>query len=97
MNRIITGVLLVAWACVPALAQADVPSPSQVEVVESPGGSLANPAQPDDSPGSSLDYAAREAAAPQLAGFAGGGGGVYIGTGALAVALLVVLIILVVR
>jgi len=43
------------------------------------------------------DYAAREAAAPQLAGFAGGGGDVYIGTGALVVALLVVIVVLIVR
>jgi hypothetical protein len=43
------------------------------------------------------DYAAREAAAPQLAGFAGGSGGIYIGTGALVVALLVVVIVLVVH
>jgi len=48
-------------------------------------------------PGSPQDYAAREAAAPQLAGFSGGGGGIYIGTGALVVALLVVVVILLVR
>jgi hypothetical protein len=49
------------------------------------------------SPDSARDYAAREAAAPQLAEFAGGSGGIYIGTGVLVVALVVVVIILVLR
>jgi hypothetical protein len=97
MKRIITGVLLVALACVPSLAQADVLRPPQAAVGYSPGQGLAQAAQPDTSPGSTLDYRAREAAAPQLGGFAGGGGGIYIGTGALVVALLVVIIILVVH
>jgi len=44
-----------------------------------------------------MDYAAREAAAPQLASFAGGSSGIYIGTGALVVVLLVVVIVLLVR
>jgi hypothetical protein len=35
------------------------------------------------SPDSARDYAAREAAAPQLAEFASGSGGIYIGTGVL--------------
>jgi hypothetical protein len=49
------------------------------------------------SPDSARDYAAREAAAPQLAEFASGSGGIYIGTGVLVVALVVVVIILVLR
>jgi hypothetical protein len=35
------------------------------------------------SPDSARDYAAREAAAPQLAEFASSSGGIYIGTGVL--------------
>jgi hypothetical protein len=97
VKRFITGLLLVALACVPSLAQADVLRSSRVAVGEIPGQAPAKPAQLDISPGSSSDYATREAAAPQLAGFAGGGGGIYIGTGALVVALLVVIVVLVVR
>jgi len=97
MKRFVTGVLLVALSCVPSLAQADVIRPPRVAVGGSPDHALASPARLDVSPGSTLDYAAREAAAPQLASFAGGGGGIYIGTGALVVALLVVIIVLVVR
>jgi len=98
MKKLITGVLLVTLSCLPSLAQAEVIPTTQVTAAgETPGSSLAKPTQPDISSGSALDYAAREAAAPQLGAFAGGSGGVYIGTGALLVALLVVVVILVVR
>ncbi len=89
--------LLVALSCVSALAQAEVMPTPQVAIDKVPGHALAKPAQLDVSPGSRSDYATREAAAPQLAGFAGGGGGIYIGSGALVVALLVVIVVLVVR
>jgi len=98
VKKLIIGALLVAIACLPSLAQAEAMGSVQVAAAgEIPGTSVAAPAQPDVSPGSTLDYAAREAAAPQLGGFVGGGSGIYIGSGALAVALLVVIIILVVR
>jgi hypothetical protein len=45
-------------------------------------------------PGEAADYAAREAAAPELANFAGGRGGIYIGGGTVVVVLLVVVIVL---
>ena len=97
MNTLITGVLFVALSCVPTIAQAEVTDapPTTASMVLR---SDLTPAAPlDITPGSTLDYAARETAAPQLAGFAGGSGGVYIGTGALVVVLLVVIIVLVVR
>jgi hypothetical protein len=97
MKKFITGVLLVALSCVPSLAQADVSHDPQAEEGRAPHNSLAQPTPIEVSPGSAPDYAAREAAAPQLAEFAGGGGGIYIGTGALVVALLVVIVVLVVH
>ncbi len=104
MKRLIIGALLVALSCVPAFAHAEPMGAPQVAINNVPGNELAKPAQLDvsqgstpDYPGSTSDYAARERAAPQLAGFAGGGGGIYIGTGALVVTLLVVVVILLVR
>lgn len=98
MNKLITGLLLVVLSFVPALARAEGSRSTQVVAsVESGSNRLSQPESRDVAPGSTEDYAARQAAAPQLAGFAGGGGGVYIGTGALVVALLVVVIILVAR
>ena len=94
MKRFITGVVLVALSCVPAFARAEV-TRSQAVAREVPSNRLAQAPSRDMAPGSTQDYATRQAAAPQLAGFAGGSGGVYIGTGALVVALLVVVIILV--
>jgi hypothetical protein len=97
MKKLMTGVLLVALSCIPSLAQADVKRDPQAAAGEVVGNSLAQPALPDTSRGSAPDYAAREAAAPQLAEFAGGGGGIYIGTGALVVGLIVLIVILVVH
>jgi hypothetical protein len=92
-----TAVLLVALSCAPSLAQAAITPSSYRAAGDIPGKQLAQPEQRDVSPGSPQDYAAREAAAPQLAAFSGGGGGLYIGTGVLVVALLVVLVIVLVR
>ena len=92
MNRLITGVLLVVLSCVPSFAQAESTRGPQVLAGETVGIGLAQ-----SGPGSASDYAAREVAAPQLAEFEGGGGGIYIGTGALVVGLIVLIIILVVH
>ena len=97
MRRCLTGVLLLVLSCVPALAQADVTRAVPSARSQLRDTSLAQLAPQDGAQGAILDYTAREAAAPQLAGFAGGSGGVYIGTGALVVALLVVIIVLIVR
>jgi hypothetical protein len=100
MRRFITVILVVALSCAPTLARASVTPTSHRAAGTVPGKTLAQPEQLDVSsptPGSPQDYAERERAAPQLAGFSGGGGGIYIGTGALVVALLVVVVILLVR
>jgi len=97
MRGLTTAILVVALTCAPTLAQAGVTPTSHGAAGEVSSKRLAQPEQLDVSPGSPQDYAAREAAAPQLAGFAGGGGGIYIGTGALVVGLLVVIVILLVR
>jgi len=97
MKKLLISVLLAAILCVPSLAQAGaVP-------VSRPAGESLLRAQPtvtaptEVSATSTPDYAAREAAAPQLAEFAGGSGGIYVGTGVLVVALIVVVVILVLR
>jgi hypothetical protein len=97
MKKLITGVLLVAISCLPAIAEGAALGTAKITASEPAGLALAKPAQLDIAPGSAFDYAAREAAAPQLGGFAGGGGGVYIGTGAVVVVLLVVIVVLLVR
>jgi hypothetical protein len=97
MKNLITAFLLVALSCFPAVARADVTRLSERTAGELPGNTLVQPGQLDVSPGTPLDYAQREAAAPQLANYAGGSNGVYIGSGVLVVALLVVLVILLVR
>ena len=97
MKKFFLCILLVAFSCVPSLAQAEVARAPHAAVGAVPGVGLAEPAPLDISPGSTRDYAAREAAAPQLAEFAGGSSGIYIGTGALVVALVVVIVILVLR
>ena len=97
MKRFITGVLLVALCCAPSIAQAGIPRAPSAAVAEAPGGQLVASAPVDDSPGATRDYAAREAAAPQVAQFEGGRGGFYIGSGAVVVVLLVVLLIVLVH
>jgi hypothetical protein len=97
MKRLLTATLLGVLACTPSLALAGLTPSSRCAAGELLGKNVAQPRQLDVSPGSPQDYARREAASPQLAGFSGGGGGIYIGTGALVVALLVVVVILLVR
>ena len=97
MTTFITGVLLVVLSCVPSLASAEITRSTKAAAIVVPNNSQVQPESRDVTPGSEQDYAVRQAAAPQLAGFAGGGGGVYIGTGAVVVALLVVVLILLVR
>ena len=89
--------LLVALSCVPSLAQAEGVLSPQASAGAALGKGVTQAVPLDISPGSPSDYAAREATAPQLGEFAGGGGGVYIGTGALVVGLIVLIVILLVR
>lgn len=96
-RKLLVGVLFVALSCVPSLVQAEQARADQVTTGAIADHAPTQPAQLDYPPGSAQDYAAREAAAPQLTSFAGGGSGIYIGTGALVVALLVVVVVLLVR
>jgi hypothetical protein len=98
MKLFTTVALLIVLACAPSLAQAGVTVEPLVVASKVPSRPLAVPAASvDSSPSATGSYAAREAAAPQLAEFTGGGGGVYIGTGALLVALIVVVAVLILR
>jgi hypothetical protein len=97
MKKLIIGALLVALCCAPSIAQAGIPRAPSAAVVEAPGGQIVASAPVADSVGGTRDYAAREAAALQLGQFEGGSGGIYIGTGALVVALIVVLVIVLIR
>lgn len=97
MKKFLIGLLFIVLCSAPSLAEAQIAPASQATASEGSRRSILQPAQPDDSPGSSVNYAAREAAAPELGGFAGGDNGIYIGSGAVIVVLLVVLIVLVIR
>jgi hypothetical protein len=98
MKTFTTVAMLIALAGTPSLAQAGAPVEPLVVASQVQIRPLAMPAAlVDRSPSATDSYAAREAAAPQLAEFTGGGGGVYIGTGALLVALIVVVAVLILR
>ena len=95
--KLFLSALLAAILCVPSSARAGVAPAPRVAVATAPHVQLTRPAPVEVSTDVTHDYAAREAAAPQLARFAGGDGGVYVGTGVLVVALIVVVVILVLR
>jgi hypothetical protein len=95
MKKLITCVLMAVLLCVPSIARAAIPAQPAVAATEGPGGRPAASAPVDDSVRSTPNYAAREAATPQLADFEGGGGGVWIGTGALVVIAIVLIIVFV--
>jgi hypothetical protein len=94
MKKLTIAALLVALACAPSIVRAETPG----EHLESAGAARTGPPvvrAPDDSSRSeAAGYAAREAAVPALAAFEGGRGGAYIGSGALVIVLLVVLILI---
>ena len=94
----LVAVLLAAFSAMPSLAQAGVlraPATAPQElagarrasVVPEAGSGAATVPAPEG-------YAAREAAAPGLAQFIGGDGGIYIGGGVITVLLLVILIVI---
>lgn len=97
MKKLLLGAVVAALLGLPGISLAETPSaPRQVAA---PAARDAQPSAPDQdaqsSEGEASDYAAREKAAPQLAEFSGGERGIYLGTGALIVVLLVVLILVV--
>ncbi len=94
MKRLVMAALLAAFAFAPSVGWAGTTG-ARTTVVSDPGARRqAAPAPVDPSPSETATYAAREAAAPALAGFAGGSGGIYIGGGAVVVLLLVIIILI---
>jgi len=89
---------LAVFACAPSVGWAETTSTRSAAVGDTHARPQAAPAPADSPRGETADYAAREAAAPALAEFAGGrgggGGGIYIGGGALVVILLVIIIVI---
>ena len=89
------GALLAALAGAPSLARAaTVNAPLAAAVAEAAGGPPVSRMPVRAAPGDAADYAAREAATPELGEFEGGRGGIYIGGGTVVVVLLVVLIVI---
>lgn len=85
----LVAALLIAVAGVPSLAQARTRGEPATISRETSGARRVAATV-------TADYAAREAAAPELAQFTGGDGGIYIGGGVLTVVLLVLLILILV-
>jgi hypothetical protein len=92
VRKLVAGALLLALSGAPALVQAE--TKRQPPMGEVQGRSPAQPGPVSHSPNEARDYAAREAAAPELAEFIGGGSGIYIGGSTLVIVLLVVLIVI---
>jgi hypothetical protein len=91
LKKLVAGALLLALSGAPAIVQGQTNREPPTAVGRQP----AQPAPVSQQTGAS-DYAAREAAAPELGEFTGGGGGVYIGSSALVVVLLVIIIVILV-
>ncbi len=97
MKKLTIAALLVALACAPSVVRAETSGGRRESGGDVQTRQPAGPAPAKSSRSEAADYAAREAAAPTLADFAGGsGGGIYIGSGALVIVLLVVIIVLLV-
>jgi hypothetical protein len=95
VKRFAIAALLAVFACAPSVGWAETTSTRSMAAGDTIARRNAAAAPADFSRGETADYAAREAAAPALAEFAGGrGGGIYIGGGALVVILLVIIIVL---
>jgi hypothetical protein len=96
MKRLLAAALMMAFAIAPSIAQAATVNAAPVvptAVAESPGQTLAGAQPVGAAPGDTADYAAREAAAPQLGQFQGGSVVIFIGGGTLFVVLIIVLIV----
>ena len=97
VKRLITTLLLLAFASAPSLARAGTinPAPATAAGVAEPAGEPpVSSAAASAASGETANYAAREAAAPELGKFRGGSV-VVIGGGTVLIVLLIVLIILV--
>ena len=93
MKRLFLGAVVAVLCAMPGASRAEAPDEKTTAVEVEPAG----PARAADAPPASseeADLAARDRAAPeQVREFSGGADGVYITSGAIAVALLVVLLI----
>ena len=96
VKRLAIAALLAAFACAPSVGWAETTGARSTAADDAIAPRNAAPVPVDSSAGEAAAYAAREAAAPELAAFAGGRGGIYIGSGALVVVLLVIIIVLLV-
>lgn len=92
MKRLLLGVVIAALCVIPGRSRAEAPSERTAVAPSAVPYYLARPA-PAGTEGEAGDYAAREQASPQLAEFSGGADGVYITSGAIAVALAIVLLL----
>jgi hypothetical protein len=94
VKHLVIGALMATLCGIPGVTRGETPRSAQ----SSPAIPyyLARPATdaPSGSTDAASDYAARENASPQLAEFSGGGDGVYIGTGALVVAAVILILVL---
>jgi hypothetical protein len=97
MKRLFLGALVAALCSVPSMSRAETvsapreaPAPAQRIAQAGPASDVGSHTSEDEA----SDYAEREKAAPHLAEFAGGADGIYIGAGALGIALLVALLII---
>ena len=98
MKRLMAAVLLLAFASAPSLARAGTinTAPAAPAVVVETSGEPPVSSTPASAPkGDAANYAAREAAAPELGKFQGGSVVVFIGGGTVMIVLIIVLIVLV--
>jgi hypothetical protein len=99
MKRLVAAALLVVFAIAPSLSRAGTINsapPSPAAVAEAPSESPFSSRPASAAPGGTGDYAAREAAAPQLGDFKGGSVVVFVGGGTLLVVIIIILIVLLV-
>jgi hypothetical protein len=94
MKRLFPIAVVTVLCAAPALTRAETPPPG----IAAPAARDAEDAAASEETAQSADdeasdYAEREKAAPELGEFAGGDDGIYIGSGVLLVALIVVLLL----
>jgi hypothetical protein len=94
MKALVASALLVALSGVPAIVEANPSRGPAMAIAEAPRRQPAQPAPVGAPPSDVSDYAAREATAPELGKFTGGGSGIYIGGSTVVVVLLIVLIVI---
>ena len=96
MRWLTAAALLVALASAPSVAQAatvDVAPGTLMAVAGSPARPRASSTPLGAAPGDTADYAAREAAAPELGKFQGGSVVIFLGGGAVLVVVIIILIV----